>query len=302
MGRSLVRSMNKLCAKFIPIKVVGALLEATGTAWINNKSARLGAALAFYSALSLAPLVLLVLTAATIFWGQKAAQGQILGQMTSIFGNQGAEVIQNILTASEQNKDSSLLATVASIATLLFSASGVFGELQDAMNVIWKAKPRKGKAILVMMRERFFSFTMVVGSGFLLLVSLLLSTWLSAVSHYIDGLLPSFVFLMQGVDFFLNCGVITFLFALTFKVVPDVEVPWKALWLGSILTALLFIIGKMLIGFYLINAGVSSTYGAAGSFVALLVWVYYSAQILLFGAEFTYVYAEHFNLLKKAAV
>jgi membrane protein len=267
------------------------LLKQAGQSWVDNKSARLGAALAFYSVLSLAPLLLLVLTAAAAIWGQKAAQGNIMGQMTSIIGREGAEAIQSILAASEQNKSGGLIATLTGIVTLLFSASGVFGELQDSMNLIWKAKPRQGQAILVMLRERFTSFTMVVGSGFLMLISLLVSAALSVASQYVNGLLPDFVLLMQAINFLISFGVIALLFAMTFKVVPDVSVPWRDVWPGGILTAALFIIGKMVIGFYLGHAGMASTYGAAGSFVALLLWVYYSAQILFFGAEFTYAYS-----------
>lgn len=279
-------------------KVFWQLLRDAGHSWIDNKSVRLGAALAFYSVLSLAPLLLLVLTAATSLWGPKAAEGQILAQMKAILGWQGAEAVQNILATAEQSKDVGPLATCIGLVTLLFSASGVFGELQDAMNIIWKAPPRRGQTLLVLLHERFFSFTMVVGSGFLLLVSLVISAWLSSLSQYIGGLLPDFIYVMQLVDFIVSFGVATFLFAVTFKTVPDVSVPWRSVWIGGALTSCLFIIGKMLIGLYLGHLGAASTYGAAGSFVAFLLWVYYSAQILFFGAEFTYTYATHFDLHK----
>jgi membrane protein len=160
-------------------KIFWQLLKITGKSWNDNRCIRLGAALAFYSILSLAPLLLLVLTVATSWWGLKAAEGQILSQMGTILGAQGAETVQNILAASDQNKETGALAAFIGLITLLFGASGVFGELQDAMNIIWKAPPRRGKAILILIRERFFSFTMVVGCGFLLLISLVISAWLS---------------------------------------------------------------------------------------------------------------------------
>lgn len=285
--------------QFLSIKIFWQLLQMTGKSWNDNKCVRLGAALAFYSILSLAPLLLLVMTVATSLWGPKAAEGQILTQMQTIIGSQGAEAVQNILAASEHNKETGALASLIGLVTLVFGASGVFGELQEAMNIIWKAPPRRWKAILVLIRERFFSFTMVVGSGFLLLTSLVISAWLSSLSQYLNDLLPNFIYLLQAIDFIASFGVITLLFALTFKVVPDVSIAWKNLWVGGAFTSCLFIIGKMLVGFYIGHLGRVSTYGAAGSIIALLLWVYYSAQILFFGAEFTYNYSSYFDLHKK---
>ncbi len=288
-------------SKIPVLTIFWRLLKISANSWIENKSARLGAALAFYSVLSLAPLLLLVMNIASFFWGAEAAQGQIVSQMSSIIGEQGAEAIQNILTVSQNNKSTGLIAALMGGATLLFSASGAFGELQDAMNIIWKAKPRQG-TVWVLVRERFLSFTMVVGSGFLLLVSLLLSAWLAAAAAYMRGLLPDFIILMRLLDFIVGFGVVSFLFALAFKVVPDLSIRWRSVWPGGMLTAFLFIVGKMAISFYLTHTNLASTYGKAGSFVVLLVWVYYSAQILFFGAEFTRAYSEYFNLHRKRSL
>jgi membrane protein len=272
------------------------LLKQTGQAWLDNKAARLGAALAFYSVLSLSPLLVLVLAAASAVWGAQAAQGQIVDQMRGLVGEQGAQAIQTILAAASTNKFGGFIAALVGFFSLLFSASGAFGELQDAMNIIWRAPPPQDRPWLVIIRERFFSFAMVVSSGFLLLISLLISAGLAAASHFIDDLLPAAVALMFLVNFVVSFAIIAFLFALIFKTIPDLLIPWRSVWPGAVLTTLLFIAGKALIGFYISHAGIASSYGAAGSIVILLLWIYYSAQILFFGAEFTYIYSSHFNL------
>ncbi|MGE3622766.1 MAG: YihY/virulence factor BrkB family protein, partial [Bdellovibrionales bacterium] len=233
-------------------------------------------------------------------WGAEAARGQIVAQMTNMIGEQGAEAIQTILKTASENKDAGLIATIAGFGTLLFGASGVFGELQDAMNTIWKVPPSKDKAILVLLRDRFFSFTMVIGSAFLLLVSLVISTALAAVAEYASQLVTGVKTVMPIVDFLVSFGAITVLFALTFKVVPDTHVAWRCTFPAAVLTAALFVVGKMLIGLYLAQASVGSSYGAAGSVVVILVWIYYSSQILFFGAEFAHKYAEHYGHCEKA--
>jgi membrane protein len=271
------------------------LLKQTGQAWLDNNAARLGAALAFYSVLSLSPLLVLVLAAASAIWGDQAAQGQIVGQMRGLVGEQGAAAIQNILASAAANKYGGTLAAFLGFFSLLFSASSAFGELQDAMNIIWHAPPRE-RPILEMLRQRFFSFTMVMGTGFLLLISLLISAGLAAATHFIDGLMPGAILAMHVVNFVVSFAIIAFLFALIFKTIPDLPIPWCSVWPGSVLTALLFIAGKSLIGLYIGQAGIASSYGAAGSVVILLLWVYYSAQILFFGAEFAFIYSTYFNL------
>jgi membrane protein len=275
------------------------LVRLTYAAWRKDRAARLGASLAFYSVLSLGPLLLLVLVAAASIWGRRAAQGQIVDQMTGMIGMQGAQLIQGILKTSSESRHGGLIASLLSFATLLFSASGVFGELQDAMNTIWKVAPRTGKPVLVILRERFLSFTMVIGSAFLLLTSLVVSAAMTALARYADRLMPSLDLVMPAVDFVTSLGIITVLFAFTFKMVPDTRVAWRCVWPGALLTAVLFIVGKMLIGLYLAHTGVASSYGAAGSVIIILLWVYYSAQILFFGAEFSHAYAEHHGYCKK---
>jgi membrane protein len=275
------------------------LLRLTFHAWSADRASRLGAALAFYSVLSLGPLLLLVLVAAASIWGEKAAQGQIVAQMTSMVGEQGAEAIQIILKAAAQNKHGGMLASLFSFITLLFSASGVFGELQDAMNLIWKVPPRKDKPLLAMLRGRFLSFTMVVGSAFLLLTSLVFSAAVAAVASYVSRLIPVLGFVMPLTDFLLSVATIAILFAVTFKVVPDMKIEWKNVWPAAALTSVLFTAGKMIISLYLSHTGVASSYGAAGSVVVILIWVYYSAQILFFGAEFAHAYATTHHAVHK---
>jgi membrane protein len=272
------------------------LLKQTGNSWLEDRSAHLGAALAFYSVLSLAPLLILVLMIAGMIWGAEIARGQIIDQMAMVVGQKGADAIETMLLKAGYSANAGWIATLAGIGTLFFSASGVFGELQDAMNIIWKAKPRRGRPILRVLRERFTSFTMVAGSGFLLLVSLIISAWLAAASKFISTFMPDIMVLMRIIDFGVSFAIISFLFALTYKVVPDVKISWRAVWPGGLITAALFVIGKTLISLYLENSDIDSTYGAAASFVVLLIWVYYSAQILFFGAEFTYNYSSHYKL------
>jgi membrane protein len=268
------------------------LFKLTYEAWNYDKAARLGASLAFYSVLSLGPLLLLVLVAAAQIWGQKAAQGQIVGQMTSIIGEQSAQLIQGILKTSSESRHGGLIASLLSFATLLFSASGVFGELKDAMNTIWKVPPRKEMPILIFIRERFLSVLMVIGSAVLLIGSLVISAAISAIIRYANQYLGSLNIIMPVIDFMASITIITLLFALIFKMVPDRKISWTCVLPGAFLTSILFIIGKLLIGMYLTHTGIASSYGAAGSVIVILLWVYYSAQIVFFGAEFSHVYAK----------
>jgi len=274
------------------------LLKQTSQAWLDNKAARLGAALAFYSVLSLSPLLVLILAVASALWGTQAALGHILDQMETLIGGQGAEIIRNILDAAGTNKSAGFIAGLIGFASLLFSASAVFGELQDAMNIIWHAPPSKGKPALTFLKERTISVIMVIGCSSLLLLSVIISAALAATSKYVTDIVPTAILIMHLINFLVSFGIVTALFALIFKTVPGVAVRWSSVWPGAILTAVLFIIGKGLIGLYLGHAGIASGYGAAGSIVVLLVWIYYSAQILFFGAEFAYVYSRHFKLNK----
>ena len=270
------------------------LLRTTATEWSEDKVPRLGAALAFYSVLSIAPLLLIAIAIAALVFGQEAASGQLVGQIRGLVGKEGAEAVQQMLK-NAQKPGAGILATVVGFVTLLSAASGVFGQLQDAMNTIWEVQPREGRGVLGIVKDRFFSFTMVLGTGFLLLTSLILSTAVAAAFGFVGGLAPGLKPLLAAGDLLVSAVVVTLLFALIFKLLPDARIAWRDVWVGAGLTTALFLVGKALIGAYLGRSGYGSAYGAAGSLVVLLVWIYYSSQILFFGAEFTKVYAERYG-------
>lgn len=272
----------------MPLREIGSLLKQTVSDWLDDDAPRLAASLAFYTALSLAPLLVIVISIAGLAFGEEAARGEIVGQIGGLVGTQGAEAVQGILE-SARDPSSGIIATVIGVVVLLFGASGVFGELQAALNTIWEVKPRPGRGIKGLLKDRFLSFTMVVGVGFLLLVSLVIGAAITAVGSRLG--FDEAAILWQAVLFVVSFAVSTLLFALIFKVVPDVRIAWRDVLPGAIATAALFTIGRYLIGLYLGRASVASSYGAAGSLVAVLVWVYYSAQILFLGAELTQAYA-----------
>lgn len=268
------------------------LLKATFQAWQEDKVSLWAAALAYYTAFSLAPLLVIAIAIAGAVFGQEAARGEIVGQIQGLVGKQGAEAIQAMLQNTQQPGSGGIVATVVGISALLLGASGVFGQLQDALNAIWGVQPKPGRGIKFFIQNRFLSFAMVLVIGFLLLVSLLLSAGLAAFSAFMGSLFPALAIIGSILNFVISFGVMIVLFALIYKVMPDVKVPWRYLWTGAIVTALLFNIGKFLIGMYLGSGSVSSTYSAAASLGIILLWVYYSVQILLLGAEFTKVYAQ----------
>lgn len=274
------------------MRTVWKLIKATAREWSDDNAPRLGAALAFYSMLSLGPLLLLILSGAGLLFGEEAARGQIIGQIDGLVGQEGAGLIQQVLASVSETR-SGVFATLIGIATLLLGASGVFGQLQEALNAIWNVTPKKGRGVWGIIKARFFSFTMVLGTGFLLLTSLVVSAVLAAVGEFSLAALPGTEILWQAINQLVGLAIITGLFAVIFKYVPDAKVAWRDVWLGAAITAMLFTLGKLAIGLYLGHSAFSSTYGAAGSLVVLLVWVYYSAQILFFGAEFTQVYMRH---------
>jgi membrane protein len=266
------------------------LFTETFTAWSNDKVPRHGAALAYYTILSLVPLLVVIIAMIGLIFGREAAQGYILEQIGSLVGPQSAEAIKEMIQRASEPA-TGIVATVAAAGTLLLGASGVFAQLQDSLNSIWGVKPKEGRGLWGLIRDRFISVAALLGTGFLLLVSLVLSAALSAFGKWFGGWLPAPEFVLQVLELVISLAVITGLFALIFKVLPDAHVAWSDVWVGAALTALLFTIGKFAIGLYLGKSDVGSAYGAAGSLVILLVWVYYSAQILLFGAEFTQAYA-----------
>jgi membrane protein len=266
------------------------MLKDTGKDWLEDNAPRLAASLALYTLMSIAPLLIFAVSVAGLVFGEEAARGQIAGQLAGLLGEKGAVAVQAIL-ANAKTPSSGVVGTVVGLALALFGASGVFGELQGTLNTIWDVESRPGRGVRGFVRDRFFSFTLVLGVAFLLLVSLVLSAALSAVGAYFSQTLPGGTTLWQVLNFLISLGVTSLLFALIYKVVPDVTIQWRDVWVGAIATALLFALGKLAIGLYVGRSSVASPFGAAGSVVALVVWVYYSAQILFFGAEFTQVYA-----------
>ena len=257
---------------------------------MKHHAPRLAAALAYYTLLSIAPLVVIVVAVAGFVFGESAARGQISNQLGAIVGDQAAKGIEAVIT-NARSPSSGLVSTILGVAVLLLGASGVFGELQSTLDAIWDVEPKPGRGIWGTVKDRFVSFTMVLGVAFLLLVSLVVSAALSAVGHYFQSSLPGGEMLWQLLNFFVSLSAVTVLFALIFKVIPDADIRWGDVWIGAAVTAALFSIGKLALGLYLGKSSITSSYGAAGSLVALAIWVYYAAQILFLGAEFTRVQA-----------
>ncbi len=276
------------------VRTIFDLLKTTFKEWNEDKVPRLAAALAYYTAFSIAPLLIVVIAVAGLAFGEEAARSQIIDQIKGQIGEESAEIIQTMIE-NTRNEDSGLIATVIGIVTIVLGGAGFFGQLQDALNTVWEVTPKPGGGILNMIKDRFLSFTMVLGIGFLLLVALLISTIVTYITNFASGILPQAELLAQVLNFGLSFLIVTLLFAMIYKVLPDVIIAWSDVWIGAGITALLFTVGKFLLSLYLGNSSVSSTYGAAGSLIVLLLWVYYSAQILLFGAEFTQVYARRYG-------
>jgi membrane protein len=271
------------------------LLKETFQEWQDDKSPRLAAALAYYTVFSLAPLLIIVIAIAGAVFGEQAARGEIVSQIEGLVGEQGAQVIQTAIENADRPNANGGVASLISVIILIFGASGVFAQLQDALNTVWEVKVKPGRGISSFIRKRLLSFAAVLGIGFLLLVSLVISALLTGMSHYFSDLLPGVDFIWSILNLIVSFVIITFLFALIYKFLPDVKIDWKDVWVGAAMTALLFVIGKYVLGLYLGRGSFGSTYGAAGSLVVLLAWVYYSSLILFFGAEFTQVYARRYG-------
>lgn len=272
------------------IKVFGRVTKGAASEFGKDKVLRLSAALAYYSIFSIAPLVIIIISVAGLLFGTEAVTGQVQAQLRSFLGDQAAQTVESMISAARKPSQS-IMAAILGVATLLIGASGVFGQLQDALNTIWEVQPKSGRGILGVIKDRFLSMAMVLGTGFLLLISMVLSAALAAASGYLNetlGLPPLIAEVLNNVVSFL---VITMLFAMIFKYLPDVKIKWGDVWVGAIFTAALFTLGKFLLGLYLGRASTASAYGAAGSLIIVLLWVYYSSVILFFGAEFTQVYA-----------
>lgn len=268
------------------------LLKTTWKEWNEDEASLLAAALSYYTAVSIAPLLVLVVVIVGFFLGQQAAESQLIAQLQGAMGEQGAQFLQTILENADQPQLASA-AGILSFLTLLWGSTNVFAQLQNSLNKIWNVERKPDAGIWATIRSRLLSFTMVLGVAFMLLVSLVLSAVLTTLVDIGHGLLPGADWLWQVVNFLVSFVVITFLFATIYKVLPDADVSWRDVWLGAAVTALLFTIGKFVLGLYLANAG--NAYGAVGSVVVFLLWVFYSAQILFMGAEFTQVYARRFG-------
>ena len=267
------------------------MLKETVLAFINDEALSRGAAIAFYTVTSIAPVLLIVIAVAGLAFGREAAQNAIIGQLSGLMGQQTAEVIQTAV-ASAASKSSGLLATIVGIVVLLVTASGVFGEMQAALNAIWKVKP-EGTTVSRLIRARAASLGLVVSLGFLLMVSLVVSTALTALGNYLDSILPFGKLILTVLNGAVSLILISFLFAAIYKVLPDRDLEWRDVVVGAVVTGVLFTIGKSLISWYIGSSAVASSFGAAGALIVLLLWVYYSAQIFLLGAEFTKIFAEH---------
>jgi membrane protein len=270
-------------------------LKETFNAWNQDRAPRLGAALAYYSTFSLAPFLLIVISVAGLVFGEEAASGEIVAEIGSAIGPEAAQAIEKMVE-NVYLEDAGLWATIVGVALLIVGASGVFLQLQDALNSIWKVKPKPGQGFMGLIRSRLLSFSVILGTGFLFLISLVVSAALNALGKYFSHWLPiENVHLLEILHVAVSLVVITALFAMIFKVLPDVILSWNDVWIGAAFTAVLFTLGKYLIGLYLGRGTVASTFGAAGTLVVLLLWVYYSSLILLFGAEFTRVYTNRWG-------
>jgi len=272
------------------IKSAFNIIKGTAAEFGEDNVLRLSAALAYYAIFSIGPLLAIVVGLAGLAFGNEHVSHQIHQSLQGMLGENSAKTIDSMMAARSHSK--SLLTTIIGVVALLFGAAGVFGQLQDSLNTIWEVKAKPGAGIWGLVRQRFLSFSMILGIGFLLLVSLALSTALGALAGMLNNMIPMGDLVAHAIDFIVSFGVVTLLFAMIFKYLPDVRIPWSKVWIGAIVTALLFTLGKYLLGLYLGRASTSSAYGAAGSVIVILMWVYYASVIVLAGAEFTQVYAK----------
>ncbi|MBC5823690.1 MAG: YihY/virulence factor BrkB family protein [Candidatus Eremiobacteraeota bacterium] len=258
----------------------------------KDRATRLAAALSYYTIFAIAPLLIIFIAIAGHFLGHGYVKGQIIDELRGSLGPGGAQAVKTMIEAAYKPKQSVIASTI-SFAVFLFAAAGVFGQLQDALNTVWHVEQKAQHKIMDVIRDRFASLAMVLGIGFLLLVTLVISAGASALGHLITGVAPWLTVVIKIVDFILSFVVVAVLFGLIFKVLPDTRIRWKDVAIGACVTSLLFAVGVFLIGLYMGHSAVASTYGAAGSLIVILLWIYYAAQIMLFGAEFTKVYAQN---------
>ena len=281
--------------KIMNLKGLWMLVKDTFVQWSDDNPFQSAAALAYYTLFSMAPLLLIAIAVAGLVFGREASQNQIIGVIEDLVGVQSARAIQAIIESAGQRPDSGFFASAIGMIFLLLGAGGVVGQLQDSLNTIWRVVPKTGRGIMGFLQDRLVSYSMVLSVGFLLLVSLVISAVLTAVSGIVGGFLPIDAATAYTLDLVVSFAFITLLFAVIYKFVPDVRIAWRDVWIGAATTSLLFSVGKFLIGFYLGHSTVTSIYGAAGSLVTLLLWVYYSSLMFFFGAELTQVYATRYG-------
>lgn len=262
--------------------------------WGDDKAPKLGAALAYYTVFSLAPLLVIVISVAGLIFGKSAAQGQVVSEMESLIGREAAVLIQTAII-NQNESGAGIIAIIIGSVTLIITATATFIELQDSLNIIWRVQIKPGRVIMEFIRVRMVSFAMIIAIGFLLLVSLLITAAISALITFLSEIITFPSILLRLLDLSISLSIIFLLFSLIFKVLPDVKLSWKDVRVGAIVTTILFVIGKYLIGLYLGSSAVGSTFGAAGALALVLVWIYYSSQILFLGAEFTYFYTVKFG-------
>jgi len=280
------------------IKELWLLSKTAFVAWRDDHAQSMGAALAYYTTFSIAPLLLIVIALAGIIFGQEAARGEIYAQLNHLLGEQGALVVQNLLESTSQ-PTGGITATTIGIVLLLVGATTVFGELQMALDSIWKAPATINRGVWGLIRVRLLSFGMILGVGFLLMVSLIFSAGLSAINKWWSPVFASWLAVAGVVNVIFGFLLTTGMFALIYKIMPRVSIRWSEVWIGAAVTAALFTVGKWLIGIYIGRSAFASGYGPAGSLLALLIWIYYSAQIFLMGAEFTWAYSHIFGSRKQ---
>lgn len=274
------------------LKFFAEIFKKAVSQWVDDKSASLAASLAFYTVFSIAPLLLILISIAGVFFGKDFAQGEIFKQVSDFIGKQDAETIKNMIEGLNQNS-TNFFTTFLGFITLLFASTRVFSQLQDAMNEIWKVKTETRHGLIFSTVLEYFSyFFMILATGIFILISLFFSVFLAMATEFFTDVLPTTIFIWRALDFLLSLVLTTLVFAMIFKTLPNTKIQWKDVWVGSVLTTLLFLVGRFFISFYLKKGNFGSVYGTASSFVAVLLWIYYSTQILLLGAEFTQVYTK----------
>ncbi len=277
------------------LKQILGLIKNSVIAWVDDYAPSMGAAIAYYTLFSITPLLIIAIAVAGIVFGHEAAQGEIIGQIQDLIGQEGAIAVQGLLKNAYEPAHS-MLAIAGSVITMIIGATTVFGELQSDLDRIWRVSvPPQESGLWRLLRTRLFSFGLVLGVGFLLLISLIISAAIAAIGKWLSILFSDWEVVLLAVDLSISFAITTLLFALIYKFMPRARIPWRDVWIGAAVTAFLFAIGKFLIGLYLGKVSVASGFGAAGSLVVLLLWVYFGAQIFLFGAEFTWVYSNTYG-------